>query len=314
MQVLTYLFIGIIMGMFFPIQASLSARLTSHAKTPLTASFFAFVLGSVILLVVNLLIDSSGIIGGIDFSYPLYVFIGGALAGVGFNVANIVLFSKLGASVTTLLTVTGQMVIGILIDNFGWFGVQIDKINLTKSLGIIIMLIAVALSQSQTKNKERVLVDEGRKKSKNLWIFIGLVSGALPPLQTAINARLRVATGSILKATFISFFVGMLILMGLLLITQKKIEIPRFDKENKKLPIWIYLSGIFGIFILMGNIVLLPKLGSVLTTMVFLLGQMIMALLIDQFGLFKLEKRVIDIRRILTLVLMVVGIAFVKFV
>lgn len=44
------------------------------------------------------------------------------------------------------------------------------------------------------------------------------------------------------------------------------------------------MGGIFGVFIVTGNIILLPVLGSVLTTMVFLLGQMVMAVLIDQFG------------------------------
>lgn len=50
------------------------------------------------------------------------------------------------------------------------------------------------------------------------------------------------------------------------------------------------MGGIFGIFILTGNIVLLPALGSVLTTMIFILGQMIMALTIDQLGMFNLQK------------------------
>lgn len=50
MQIILFL----IMGMLFPIQASISARLSSYSKTPLTASFIAFSLGSVILLIINL--------------------------------------------------------------------------------------------------------------------------------------------------------------------------------------------------------------------------------------------------------------------
>ncbi|WP_268760438.1 DMT family transporter [Gottschalkia purinilytica] len=86
-----------------------------------------------------------------------------------------------------------------------------------------------------------------------------------------------------------------------------------YDAQKKRIPIWAYMGGIFGIFILTGNIILLPVLGSILTTMIFLLGQMIMALTIDQFGMFNLLKRKIDIRRIATLVLMIIGIIFVKF-
>lgn len=39
MQITLYLIIGIIIGMFFPIQASISARLSSYSKTPLTAKY-----------------------------------------------------------------------------------------------------------------------------------------------------------------------------------------------------------------------------------------------------------------------------------
>ncbi|MBU5675281.1 DMT family transporter [Alkaliphilus sp. MSJ-5] len=313
MQITLYLIMGIIIGMFFPIQASISARLSSYSKTPLTASLTAFSLGTVILLIINLIVDPAGITVGIDFSYPLYVFIGGAITGVGFNLANIILFSKLGASVTTLVTVTGQMIVGILIDHFGWFGVPANPVSITTALGGVIMIFAISLAQPKKKKDLAMASEEEKKDSKITWIILGVLAGFLPPLQTAINGKLRVATGSLLGATFISFFVGTIILITLVLITQRRLEFPLYDTQKKRIPIWIYMGGIFGIFILTGNIVLLPVLGSVLTTMIFLLGQMIMALTIDQFGMFNLQKRKIDSRRIATLVLMIIGIIFVKF-
>lgn len=311
MKITLYLMIGIIIGMFFPIQASISSRLSSYSKTPLTASFIAFSLGTVILFIINLIVDPAGISVGIDFSYPLYVFIGGAITGVGFNVANIILFSKLGASVTTIITVTGQMVVGILIDHFGWFDVPEIPINITRTIGTIIMILAISLVQP--KKNRTTITEEVKKNSKITWIILGVLAGFLPPLQTAINGKLRVATGSILGATFISFFVGAIILLILLLITQRRLEFPLYDTQKNRIPIWVYIGGIFGIFILTGNIIILPVLGSVLTTMIFILGQMIMALTIDQFGMFHLQKRKIDRRRIAALVLTIIGIMFVKF-
>lgn len=313
MQIMIYLIIGIIIGMFFPIQASISSRLSSYSKTPLTASFIAFSLGTVILLIINLIVDPAGISVGIDFSYPLYVFIGGAITGVGFNMANIILFSKLGASVTTIITVTGQMIVGILIDHFGWFGVQANPISITRAIGTIIMILAISLVQPKKKRDLTTASEEEKKDRKITWIILGVLAGFLPPLQTAINGKLRIATGSILGATFISFFVGAIILLILILITQRRLEFPLYDTQKNRIPIWIYMGGIFGIFILTGNIILLPVLGSVLTTMIFILGQMIMALTIDQFGMFNLQKRKIDSRRIAALVLTIIGIMFVKF-
>lgn len=313
MQITLYLIMGIIIGMFFPIQASISARLSSYSKTPLTASFIAFSLGTVILLIINLIVDPRGISVGIDFSYPLYVFIGGAIAGIGFHVANIILFSKLGASFTTIVTVTGQMILGILIDNFGWFGVPANPISITRTIGTIIMILAISLVQPKKKKDLTMPSEEVKKDSKISWIILGVLAGFLPPLQTAINGKLRVATGSLLGATFISFLVGAIILLILILITQRRLEFPLYDSQKNRIPVWVYMAGIFGIFIVTGNIVLLPVLGSVLTTMIFLLGQMVMALTIDQFGMFNLPKRKIDSRRIAAIVLTIIGITFVKF-
>jgi transporter family-2 protein len=260
-------------------------------------------------LVSHLIVDPIGISVGIDFSYPLYVFIGGAITGVGFHLANIILFSKLGASVTTLVTVTGQMTLGILIDHFGWFGVPANPVSITRALGVAIMIFAISLVQPKNKKNLTIASEKDNKNSKITWIILGVLSGLLPPLQTAINGELRVATGSILGATFISFFVGMIILI---LITQRRLEIPLYDTQKNRIPIWVYMGGVFGIFILTGNIAMLPVLGSVLTTMIFLFGQMIMALIIDQFGMFNLQKRKINRRKIATLILMIIGIVFVK--
>ncbi|MFB6363464.1 DMT family transporter [Paenibacillus elgii] len=314
MEIALFLIMGVIIGMLFPVQASISARLSSYSKTPLTASFIAFTLGSVILLIINLIVNPRGISVGIDFSYPLYVFIGGAITGIGFHVANVILFLKLGASVTTIVTVTGQMIVGILIDHFEWFGVPANPISTTRIIGTIIMILAISLVQSKKKRDLTVASEEEKKDNKIIWVILGVLAGFLPPLQTAINGKLRVATDSLLGAAFISFFVGAIILLILILITRRRLEIPLYDTQKNRIPVWVYMAGIFGIFIVTGNIVLLPELGSVLTTMIFLLGQMIMAVIIDQFGIFNLQKRKIDGRRIAALVLTIIGIIFVKFI
>jgi len=175
------------------------------------------------------------------------------------------------------------------------------------------MILAISLIQPKKKKDVTMASEEEKKGGKIAWIILGVIAGCLPPLQTAINGKLRIATGSLLGATFISFFVGAIILLILILITQRRLEFPMYDTQKKRIPIWIYIGGIFGIFIVTGNIFLLPKLGSVLTTMIFLLGQMTMALVIDQFGMFNLQKRKIDSRRIAALVLTTIGIIFVKF-
>jgi len=241
MQTILYLSFGILIGMLFPVPASFSSHLSSYSKTPLTPSFIAFGVGTMLSLLLNLIINPASLLGGIDFSYPAYIYIGGALAGVGYNVANILLFSKIGASIAAIITITGQMAAGIIIDHFGLFGITEKVISAQRVIGILIMLYAVYLIQKEKGNFKR--------SSQIGWIVMGVFSGSLPPLQAAINAKLRYATGSILSATCISFFVGTLILIALILLSEKRLEFPIFDENKQRIPVYYYLSGIFGIII-----------------------------------------------------------------
>lgn len=307
MSIFSFIFAGVGIGMLFSIQASINARLSSISKNPFTVSLMLFSLGAFILLLINFLLDPVWMSSGIDTSYPIYVYIGGSILGVGFNVLNIFLFAKLGASVSILVTITGQMIMGILIDNFGWFEVPMAPFRISTLTGSLLLIAAIILSQP--KKKRGVT---STSPHKTAWILVGLAGGALPMLQTAINNLLRTATNSPFKATLITFVGAMLILMVIVWIKDRRIDIPRRDAQGKRLPIWMYISGVLAALIVTGNVVLLPALGSVVMTMVTLFGQMMMALLIDHFGMFRLPRQQVSRRRILALLLMVTGIVIVK--
>ncbi len=118
-------------------------------------------------------------------------------------------------------------------------------------------------------------------------------------------------TQSILLSVFISFFVGAVILALILLITKRKIVIPKVDLQGKKLPLWVYLGGLFGIFIVGGNIIVIKELGSVVTTIVFILGQLLTAVLIDHLGLFGITRRKIKKSQVFALVLICIALLLV---
>jgi transporter family-2 protein len=129
------------------------------------------------------------------------------------------------------------MIVGILIDHFGWFGVPANPISITRTIGTIIMILAISLVQPK-KKKDLTMEPEVEKKDHRItWIILGILVGFLPPLQTAINGKLRVATGSLLGASFISFFVGTIILLILIMITQRRLEYPLYDTQGDRIHI-----------------------------------------------------------------------------
>ena len=127
-------------------------------------------------------------------------------------------------------------------------------------------------------------------------IILGFLAGVGLPIQTSVNTRLRKKVGSPYNASLVSFVVALLFLSALLLITGQGLHIPLAQLLNE--PAWIWIGGICGLVFLTGNILLFSKLGGVQTVVLPVLGQILMGLIIDNFGLFYSQKTPLSVFRI----------------
>lgn len=127
-------------------------------------------------------------------------------------------------------------------------------------------------------------------------------------MQAAINSRLAKTSGNPVMAAFISFAVGTLALMIFLLIAGQL----HFKFIATSSPWWIWTGGILGTFFVAGIVVLLPRLGVVLSFSLVLAGQMFAAIVIDQFGLLGLTVREISPGKIIGTVLLIVGVILIR--
>lgn len=117
-----------------------------------------------------------------------------------------------------------------------------------------------------------------------LAVLFGFFSGALLPVQTSVNTRLRWSVGAPLLASLISFLVGTGALFLATWVTTGH-PLPNFSATTGQ-PWWIFTGGALGVVMLTGNILLFPRVGSVQTVILPLSGQIFMGLLIDSLGLF----------------------------
>jgi len=140
--------------------------------------------------------------------------------------------------------------------------------------------------------------------------FIGILAGMGLPMQTSINTNLRRKVRSPYRASLVSFLVALAFLAALLLLTGQGMTIPFQHLLNE--PIWIWLGGICGVVFLTGNIHLFDKLGGVQTVILPVVGQILMGLLVDHFGLFRSSEKSITIFRILGAALVVLGVVIVS--
>lgn len=118
-----------------------------------------------------------------------------------------------------------------------------------------------------------------------MLLLVALAVGGLIPIQTAANSRLRMSVGNKpVVSALVSFTVALLVAIVATTVLQGN-PMPQFD-DGVSAPWWVWLGGAMGVCFVLGNILLFPRLGAVQTVVLPILGQVVMGMCIDRFGLF----------------------------
>ncbi|WCG35094.1 DMT family transporter [Companilactobacillus farciminis] len=302
--------VGLIIGIGLPMQTSINSRLKVSVGSPFVASLISFSLGTLFLALITLLIDKSLLFPlNLFGKEPFWLWIGGLL-GVIYLTSNILLFPKLGSVQTVIMPILGQIIMGLIIDNFGLFGSLVQPLNWSRIVGAILVVIgvigAVSINQIIVYRHKKFLPE----KSNNLWFYrlIGIVMGMFSATQTAINGHLGIILNSSVKAAFVSFFVGTISLIIIVTIIHPNLKF----QKNKDTPWWIWLGGFIGAIFVLGNVYLVPKIGTGLAVVIVLVGLIVGSLLIDQFGWFNSTKNPITFAQIMSLLIMIFGVIIIR--
>jgi len=142
------------------------------------------------------------------------------------------------------------------------------------------------------------------------FIILALFAGFTIPTQAGINSQLNNWTHSPVLAATISFAVGTI---GLTLYAfVMRIPLPAVATLSGQ-PWWIWSGGLLGAFFVASTIVLAPKLGATTMVALILAGQMIASLTLDHFGLLGYPVHPASVSRIIGVVMIVGGVALVRF-
>jgi transporter family-2 protein len=135
------------------------------------------------------------------------------------------------------------------------------------------------------------------------YLLLSLLSGALLPIQASINAQLARSLTSALLAANVSYFIGFLVLVTLLL--SQRFDPPAWFALPKAPP-WSFSGGIFGAWYVASSAYFIPILGATLTLGLIVFGQAIAGIIADHFGWLGLpQNRLTRYRRIAIGLLMV---------
>ena len=102
--------------MLLPIQTSINSRLSQFTRSSFYASTISFAVGTICLLVLNIIIHPQVLTPEFFSKQTLnYTWVLGGLLGVIYLTGNLLLLPRLGAALTVVITVTGQIIMGVII-------------------------------------------------------------------------------------------------------------------------------------------------------------------------------------------------------
>jgi len=129
-------------------------------------------------------------------------------------------------------------------------------------------------------------------------VFIGGIAAAVQPV---INARLATRTG-VLESATVSFAVGTAVLLVLSLTASKGSFRGLADAQT-----WEMSGGLYGAFFVALMILAVPRLGVTTVMAALIVAQLVTGLVFDHYGLMGMRVAPFDLKRVLGVVLLVLG-------
>lgn len=138
-------------------------------------------------------------------------------------------------------------------------------------------------------------------------VSLCILAGIAGPVQAAVMGELGQRIG-LVPAVGVSAVVTIGLAFAALAVTM-----PGFGGLADALqePVWLWTGGALSVLIIFAVTVGPPRIGTTATIAVVIAGNLVMATLIDRFGLFGLERIVLGWERLLGLALLALGAALV---
>lgn len=305
-------------------QAAVNLRLGAAVKTPYGASTIQLGIAAVLLAILTV---ATGSIGALALApeTPAWHLLGG-LASPLYITSGILLFPRLGAMAAVGLFVTGQMFASLGLDLFGFLGVAKKPLTVGIVLGAVAILAGItmvirgqrtAAAPKSVPVKAQATVGTTHRPPAALarsgWMVLGVVAGAVLPIQGALNARLRGDLHDPLAVALISFVVATLaIALVLVVLLMLRRTSPPQLHELRSMPWWGWLGAACAAAYVAATFMLIPEIGASTTIALTVTGQQITSALIDNYGWFRLPKRRLTSARVAGLCLLIAGSVLVQ--
>ena len=281
-------------------------QLSAAMVSPFGASTLQLAIGAALLLALATLAGSLGAFGLLDRAEPWHLV--GGLGSAIYITAGILLFPRLGALVAVGLFISGQMLASLLLDSFGWLGVARDVHETAALAGAAAVVVGAWLIVRAQAGAGAL---EVAARERTGWAFLGLAAGAVLPIQGAINAQLNADLGASTAVGAFSFLVATAA-MALALAATVAAGGPRPRVEPLRgVPWWGWLGGLCGATYVTAVFLLIPQIGAAPVVVLTVAGQQLASAAVDRYGLLRLPRRAIPVRRLAGVALLLTGVGLI---
>jgi len=138
---------------------------------------------------------------------------------------------------------------------------------------------------------------------------MGLLAGAVAPVQAGVNAQLRHFSGQAVWTALASFTIGTLTLLTYFLVA--RLPWPETSSLGRA-PWWAWLGGLLGAYYVLSAVVIAPRLGAAVLIALIIAGQLIVALGLDHFGLVGYQQHPVNLARVVGALFLLTGVVLIQ--
>jgi transporter family-2 protein len=291
-------------GGLLALQAGANVRLSTAMRSPFGAATLQLGLAAGLLLALALAVGTLTALATVPDVEPWHL-VGGPASAV-YITAGILLFPRLGAVATVGLFIAGQMIASLALDGAGLLGVAQDRPGSTDVVGLAALAAGtVLIVRAQAGGQVR--------RGGSAWMVLGLVGGAVLPVQGAINAQLRQDLDAPVTVGALSFVVATAAMAAALLAALAFEGAPRPRVAPlRDVPWWGWLGGLCGAIYVVSVFLLIPEIGAASVVALTVGGQQLASLFVDRYGLMLLPRRPVTRQRVAGVAALMVGVGLLQ--
>jgi len=205
-----------------------------------------------------------------------YLYLGGAM-GILTILSNNISFGRISLSAIMALVLFGQSLSGLVVDQFGWMGMQKHPFNGKRIIGLLLTLGGIA-----------VMID----RFDFLAVIVSFLAGINIVVSRTLNGRLAELT-NVRTSTFFNYLVGFAVSIPVFLTfglwNNGGADVSLSISPN----VYMYFGGILGACIILITNYVVAKIPSLYLTLLAFAGQVFTGVLIDTLAAQSFSPRIL---------------------